>query len=82
MQLIPFDEVSRRLALSRRTYLGLREIPLERIVGSVDRIDQTRAHDPATRGRSGDRRGSGALRVSTARHHADEHATDSPTKCG
>ena len=40
MALIPFDEVSRRLALSRRTYLGLREIPIDpidRIVGSVDR---------------------------------------------
>jgi len=37
MQLIPFDEVSRRLALSRRTYLGLQEIPIDRIVGSVDR---------------------------------------------
>jgi hypothetical protein len=37
MPLIPFDEVSRRLALSRRTYLGLREIPIDRIVGSVDR---------------------------------------------
>ena len=37
MQLIPFDEVSRRLALSRRSYLGPREIPIDRIVGSVDR---------------------------------------------
>ena len=37
MSLLPLDEVSRRLALSRRSYLGLREIPLERIVGSVDR---------------------------------------------
>ena len=34
MQLIPFDEVSRRLALSRRAYLGMQEIPVERIVGS------------------------------------------------
>jgi hypothetical protein len=42
MQLIPFDEASRRLALSRRTYLGLREIPVERIVGSVDRSDDFR----------------------------------------
>ena len=39
MQLIPFDEVSRRLARSRRTYLGQQEIPVERIVGSVDRSD-------------------------------------------
>jgi hypothetical protein len=37
MALIPFDEVSRRLALSRRTYLGLQEIPVDRIIGSVDR---------------------------------------------
>jgi hypothetical protein len=37
MSLIPFDEVSRRLALARRTYLGLQEIPIDRIVGSVDR---------------------------------------------
>jgi hypothetical protein len=37
MPLIPFDEVSRRLALSRRTYLGLQEIPIDRIVGSADR---------------------------------------------
>jgi hypothetical protein len=37
MDLLPFDEVSRRLALSRRSYLGLREIPLERVVGSLDR---------------------------------------------
>lgn len=37
MALIPLDEVSRRLALSRRTYLGLQEIPVDRIVGSVDR---------------------------------------------
>ena len=37
MQLIPFDEVTRRLAISRRSYRGLQEIPIERIVGSVDR---------------------------------------------
>ena len=35
MQLIPFDEASRRLALSRRRCLGLQEIAVERIVGSV-----------------------------------------------
>jgi hypothetical protein len=35
VQLVPFDD--RRLALSRRSYLGLREIPIDRIVGSVDR---------------------------------------------
>ncbi len=42
MQLIPLDEVSRRLALSRRSYLGLQVIPVERIVGSVDRSDDFR----------------------------------------
>ena len=35
--LIPFDEASRRLDVSGRSYLGVREIPLDRIVGSVDR---------------------------------------------
>jgi hypothetical protein len=35
--LLPFDEASRRLRVSGRSYLGVREIPLERIVGSVDR---------------------------------------------
>jgi hypothetical protein len=35
--LIPFDEASRRLRVSARSYLGIREIPIERIVGSVDR---------------------------------------------
>jgi hypothetical protein len=37
MELITFDEANRRLGLSRRSYLGIREIPIERIVGSVDR---------------------------------------------
>ena len=35
--LIPFDEASRRLRVSGQSYLGIREIPVERIVGSVDR---------------------------------------------
>jgi len=35
--LIPFDEASRRLRVSGQSYLGLREIPIDRIVGSVDR---------------------------------------------
>jgi hypothetical protein len=35
--LIPFDEASRRLRVSGRSYIGIREIPVERIVGSVDR---------------------------------------------
>jgi hypothetical protein len=37
MGLIPFDEASRRLRIAGRSYLGIREIPIERIVGSVDR---------------------------------------------
>ena len=37
MELIALDEAERRLALSRRSYLGLKAIPIERIVGSVDR---------------------------------------------
>jgi hypothetical protein len=35
--LIPFDEASRRLRVSGQSYLGVREIPIARIVGSVDR---------------------------------------------
>jgi hypothetical protein len=35
--LIPLDEASRGLRLVGRSYLGIREIPVDRIVGSVDR---------------------------------------------
>lgn len=35
--LLPLDEVRRRLEVVGQSYVGLREIPLERIVGSVDR---------------------------------------------
>jgi hypothetical protein len=35
--LIPFDEASRRLRVSAQSYLGVREISIDRIVGSVDR---------------------------------------------
>jgi hypothetical protein len=35
--LIPFDEARQRLRVSGQTYLGVQEIPIERIVGSVDR---------------------------------------------
>jgi hypothetical protein len=35
--LIPYEEASRRLRVSGQSYLGVREIPIERIVGSVDR---------------------------------------------
>jgi hypothetical protein len=37
VELIPFDEASRRLRVSGRSYLGIQEIPIDRIVGSVDR---------------------------------------------
>jgi hypothetical protein len=37
--LIPFDEASRRLLVSGRSYLGVQEIPVECIVGSVDRSE-------------------------------------------
>jgi hypothetical protein len=39
MGLIPFDEASRRLRVSGQAYLGIQEIPVDRIVGSVDRSD-------------------------------------------
>jgi len=35
--LIPFEEASRRLRVSGQSYLGIQEIPIDRIVGSVDR---------------------------------------------
>jgi hypothetical protein len=35
--LLPLDEVRRRLRIVGQSYVGLREVPLERIVGSVDR---------------------------------------------
>jgi hypothetical protein len=35
--LLRFSEVERRLGLTKRVYLGRREIPLERIVGTLDR---------------------------------------------
>jgi hypothetical protein len=37
MGLLPLDEVRRRLKIVGQSYLGVREIPLESIVGSVDR---------------------------------------------
>src|SRR4051794_9576743 len=37
MGLLPLDEVRRRLAITGQSYAGLRAVPLERIVGSVDR---------------------------------------------
>jgi hypothetical protein len=37
VDLLPFDETRRRLRLVGKTYVGVREIPIERIIGSVDR---------------------------------------------
>jgi hypothetical protein len=37
--LLPFDEASRRLGAASRSYRGIQEIPVERIVGSVNRTD-------------------------------------------
>src|ERR687893_364965 len=37
MSLLPLDEVRRRLKIVGQSYAGIREIPLARIVGSVDR---------------------------------------------
>ena len=37
MSLLRFDEASRRLRAATRVYRGIQEIPIERIVGSVDR---------------------------------------------
>jgi hypothetical protein len=37
--LIPFDEASRRPRISGQAYIGIQEIPVDRIVGSVDCSD-------------------------------------------
>jgi hypothetical protein len=37
MELLPLDEASRRLRVTGRSYTGVLEIPVERILGSVDR---------------------------------------------
>jgi hypothetical protein len=37
MGLLPLDEVRRRLRITGQSYAGVREVPLDRIVGSVDR---------------------------------------------
>ncbi len=37
MDLLPFDETRSRLRVLGRAYLGVKEIPVDRIVGSVDR---------------------------------------------
>jgi hypothetical protein len=49
IDLLRFEEVKRRLRLHDERYLGLREIPLEKIVGSVGRYrDFTRTFLPRT----------------------------------
>jgi hypothetical protein len=37
MGLLPLDEVRRRLRITGQSYAGVREVPLDRIVGSLDR---------------------------------------------
>ena len=37
MGLLPLEEVQRRLKIVGQSYVGVRSVPLERIVGSVDR---------------------------------------------
>jgi hypothetical protein len=50
MGLIPFQEASRRLQVSGQAYVGIREIPVGRIVGSVNRSgDFDRAGKPRRR---------------------------------
>ena len=39
MDLLPFEEASRRLGAAARAHRGIQEIPVDRIVGSVDRVD-------------------------------------------
>jgi hypothetical protein len=36
-ELLPLDEVTRRLGLFQQSYVGIRQIPIDRIVGTVDR---------------------------------------------
>ncbi|MBO9309896.1 MAG: hypothetical protein J7551_08940, partial [Chloroflexi bacterium] len=49
IDLLRFDEVKQRLRLTDERYLGLREIPLDKIVGSVGRYrDFTRTFLPRT----------------------------------
>jgi hypothetical protein len=45
--LLPFEEVRRTLQLRSQTYLGLQDVPLDRVVGSVARYhDFSRAFMP------------------------------------
>jgi hypothetical protein len=49
MGLLPLDEVRRRLRIVGQSYAGLRPVPLERIVGSVDRSADFRRNFRARR---------------------------------
>jgi hypothetical protein len=47
-ELLPFDDVSRRLGMVGQRYVGIRAIPIHRIVGSVDRSQEfDRRSDPS-----------------------------------
>lgn len=47
MSLLPFEEASQRLRAAKRVYRGVQEIPIDRIVGTVDRAeDFNRAFEP------------------------------------
>jgi hypothetical protein len=49
--LLPFGEVARRLRILSQSYVGVRPIPVDRIVGSVDRtVDFDRRFRPRRRG--------------------------------
>jgi hypothetical protein len=55
MSLLPFEEVSRRLRAAARSYRGVQAIPIERILGSVNRSDdfdrEFRSRRPLSRAR-------------------------------
>jgi hypothetical protein len=53
--LLPFAEASRRLRVTGQSYLGVHEIPLTRIIGSVDRSRDVDRHFKAGRGLSSSR---------------------------
>src|SRR4051794_23421922 len=55
MGLLPFEQASRRLHAASRSYRGIQEIPVERIVGSVDRSEDFDRHFRARRSLSDDR---------------------------
>lgn len=53
--LIPLDDVSGRLGLKSQSYVGVRAIPIERIIGSVDRSDDFDREFRPRRGHLGQR---------------------------